>query len=305
MALATRPKSTVHHRKRQARHHRQSKQYLKPYWPYLPMLLIVGLGLFINNAWSARMAVLGANSDFSSTALLTNTNADRANNHEAALTIDPALTAAAQTKANDMVKNDYWSHNSPDGRTPWSFITAAGYQYQAAGENLAYGFANAGDAVIGWMNSPEHRANILDSAYQNVGFGVASSPDYQGHGPETVVVAEYAQPVAAAANITFTVPSTNGVAGTQNVLPAKTEFSAQPVSRIQLLTGGQAAWSLAVVSALAGAALALFIVRHGLRFRRLMVESEAFISHHPVLDIAIVFIFTAGFVLTRSSGIIR
>ncbi|HEY5152524.1 MAG TPA: CAP domain-containing protein, partial [Candidatus Saccharimonadales bacterium] len=169
-----------------------------------------------------------------------------------------------------------------------------GYQYRSAGENLAYGFSNASDTVAGWMNSAPHRANILDADYRNVGFGVASSPDYQGNGPATVVVAEYAQ----AAGTAVAAP----LAGTGT--PDVTS-STQPVARIQLLTGGQAAWSALALSALAGAALAVLIIRYGLSFRRLVMEGESFVAHHPMLDIAVTVIFTAGFVLTRTSGLIR
>ena len=56
MALATRPKPTVHHKKRQARHHRHSKHYLKAYWPYIPVLMIVGGGAAINRLWSVGSA---------------------------------------------------------------------------------------------------------------------------------------------------------------------------------------------------------------------------------------------------------
>jgi len=305
MALATRPKPTVNHKKRQAQHHRHSKGYLKAYWPYLPMILIVAGGLMINSLWASTGHVLGTQSDFSTSSLLNATNTDRLYANEAALTSNTELTAAAQAKANDMVARNYWSHDTPDGRTPWSFITASGYEYQMAGENLAYGFANAAATVAGWMNSPEHRANMLNNNYQNVGFGVASSADYQGKGPETVVVAEYAEPATAVAHITFTVPSPTSVVATNNVQPNISELSAQPVSRIQLLTGGEAPWSMLLVSALAGAALTLFIIRHGIRLRRLLSRGELFISHHPLLDIAVVFIFTAGFILTRAGGIIR
>ena len=50
MALATRPKPKAHDRKRQARHHNHGKAYLKTYWPYLPMLVIVGVGALANRA---------------------------------------------------------------------------------------------------------------------------------------------------------------------------------------------------------------------------------------------------------------
>ncbi len=298
MALATRPKPTAHHKKRQGAHHRHSKNYLKAYWPYIPMLGIVGLGIAINSFWYGQQQVLGAHNDYSSNSLLNLTNATRSKAEEPALTLSPQLTAAAQAKANDMVSHDYWSHNSPDGQTPWTFITAAGYNYQLAGENLAYGFTNASATVTGWMNSPEHRANILNAQYQNVGFGIASSPNFQGKGPVTVVVAEYAEPVGSVANITFTVPD-------HAPQTTSTELSAKPVARIQLLTGGRATWSALALSAIAGAALTLFLIRHGFRLRRLITQGEMFVVHHPLLDITFVFIFTAGFVLTRASGIIR
>jgi uncharacterized protein YkwD len=300
MAIAAKPKKSVHAKKRQAKHHRHSKHYLKSYWPYLPMLMIVGVGLAINSLWSTG-SVLGVQSDFSTISLLNQTNDKRAADQEPSLTIDPQLTKAAQDKANDMVAHNYWAHNSPDGKTPWTFIEKSGYQYQAAGENLAYGFNDATDTITGWMNSTEHRANILNASYENVGFGVAQAPNYQGKGPQTIVVAEYGQPVASAATITFTVPKPSQVAGVHT----NTELSAKPVSRIQLLTDGRAAWSALALSALTGAALALFVVRHGFRVRRSISKGEEFIVHHPYLDIAIVSIAVAGFVLTRSSGIIR
>src|SRR5258708_15450565 len=55
MALATRPKPTVSHRKRRAEHHRHSRHYLRPYWPYLPMLAIIGAGVIVNKLWAAGL----------------------------------------------------------------------------------------------------------------------------------------------------------------------------------------------------------------------------------------------------------
>lgn len=292
MTLATRPRPNTNHRKRQAQHHRHSKDYLRTYWPYLPMLLIVAAGILVNSTWP-RGDVLGSQSDFTATTLLKDTNTRRAKSSETALSLNPQLTNAAQAKADDMVRSDYWSHTSPSGKTPWTFITGSGYQYQEAGENLAYGFVNADDVVAGWMNSPEHRANILDNQYSDVGFGVASSPDYLGRGPATLVVAEYAQPATAAGGSS----ATNQVLGT--------ETKSQPIARIQVLTGGQMLWALTAVIGLAGLAGAYFLLHHGFRFKRALNRSEAFIVHHPYLDIAVVFLITAGCVLTRISGIIR
>ena len=199
MALAAKHKNTNthHHKKRQGLHQRRSSSFMKTYWPYIPMLIIVLIGLSINGIWTAqaKRAVLGYATDMSASQLFQDTNSQRSSNNLSALSTNSALNAAAQAKANDMVSKDYWAHNSPSGDTPWTFITNAGYKYQAAGENLAYGFDNSSDTITGWMNSAEHRANILNSNYVDVGFGIANSPNYVGDGPETVVVAMYGKPV--------------------------------------------------------------------------------------------------------------
>ncbi|MEO7364399.1 MAG: CAP domain-containing protein [Candidatus Saccharimonadales bacterium] len=305
MALTTpnKRKPPVAHKRRVGQHHKQSKQYVKHYWPYLPMLMIAGLGLFINSLWTTP-AVLGDSSDYSNAALLDATNNSRGQSKLQPLTLSASLSSAARAKAQDMVAKDYWAHNSPDGKTPWDFLAGAGYQYQAAGENLAYGFRDASSTQTGWMNSSEHRANVLSRAYSQVGFAVVSSPNYLGKGPSTIVVAEYASPTQALATITFKVddPTTQD---SPAVKAANTELASKNVARIQLITGGHATWSLFAMSVLACSALLVFLLRHGLYLRRLILQSEAYISHHPVLDIIVVTVITAGFLLTRSSGIIR
>src|SRR5690606_1752560 len=90
---------------------------------------------------------------------------------------------------------------------PWVFINNAGYNYLRAGENLAYGFATSGDTISGWMNSPTHRNNMLDTAFVEVGFGFANSENFNDSGPETVVVAMYAKPQVLSAG--STVPAAN------------------------------------------------------------------------------------------------
>lgn len=292
MALTTKPRPTTHTKKRQAGHHRQSKHYLKAYWPYIPMLMTVGIGLAVNSLWYSHQRVLGVSSDYTSSSLLQYTNDYRAKSHETALSTDTKLTTAAQAKADDMVKYNYWSHTSPSGKSPWSFITSSLYNYQQAGENLAYGFANASDTITGWMNSSKHRDNLLNANFSNVGFGIASSANFQGKGPEIIVVAEYGEPSGAVAGVSSTAPVIKELTGTQ-------------VSRIQLLTDGQAAWSALALSALTGAALALFIIRHGIRLHKILLRGEKFIAQHAFFDIAITLVLVTGFVLTRSSGIIR
>lgn len=194
---------TTTHKKRVGKHRKHSKDYTKAYWPYLPIIAILVVGLFANT-WLGRSHhdVLGYATEMSVQNLLDGTNNQRIANGLGSLALNGKLNQAAQAKANDMAARDYWSHNTPDGQTPWTFITAAGYDYQAAGENLAYGFATSNDTITGWMNSPGHRANILNSNYIDVGFGIINIPNYQNSGPQTLVVAFYAHP----ATVTATPP---------------------------------------------------------------------------------------------------
>lgn len=268
------------------------------------MLLVVAVGLVVNSLLTSH-SVLGASSDYSSATLLSSTNQQRATAREADLTIDPLLAAAAQAKANDMATRNYWAHNTPDGKAPWAFITAAGYNYELAGENLAYGFNGASEAVTGWMNSKEHRDNLLNAGYQNVGFGVAHAPSYQGKGDQTIIVAEYGKPSSSVATIRFTVPSPASVAGANEVKTPSREPATQLVSRLQLLHGGQPTWTTLAVTLIASSAVIIFIVRHGLYLRRAFMRGELYVVHHPKLDFIIIVVATIGFIITRTSGLIR
>lgn len=96
------------------------------------------------------------------------------------------LSQAAQVKANDMLAKGYFSHNTPDGKTPWSFIASAGYSYLMAGENLAVNFTEAENVESAWMNSPGHKANILNKNFEEIGIGIAQGT-YQDHSAIFVV----------------------------------------------------------------------------------------------------------------------
>lgn len=126
-------------------------------------------------------------------ALIDETNQNRVANAEPALTVSPLLTAAAQDKANDMVANDYFAHTSPSGLTPWYWFEQVGYNFADAGENLAVNFSDSEDVTNAWMNSPEHRANILDSDFTQIGMATAQGT-YEGH-PAIFVVELFGTPV--------------------------------------------------------------------------------------------------------------
>jgi uncharacterized protein YkwD len=106
------------------------------------------------------------------------TNAQRAQHGCSALRVDSRLRTAARAHSKDMHVRGYFEHNSPDGKTPWDRIKAAGYT-QAGAENIAMGYATAKAVVDGWMNSPGHRANILNCSLKAVGIGV----EYGSGGP--------------------------------------------------------------------------------------------------------------------------
>ncbi|HEU4977670.1 MAG TPA: CAP domain-containing protein [Solirubrobacteraceae bacterium] len=93
-----------------------------------------------------------------------------------ALSDAPLLDAAAGAYAQKMVAEDFFDHVSPDGSTLASRLAAVGYDYGAAGEDIGYGTgtdATAAAMVAAWMASAEHRANILEPAFAEVGVGVA------------------------------------------------------------------------------------------------------------------------------------
>jgi len=124
-----------------------------------------------------------ADTSSSASQLLSLHNAERKKARRPALKLNAKLSAAAQKYAEYLYRAGKFSHTA-DGRTPWQRITATGYRYKAAGENLAKGYPNAKAVTNAWMHSSGHRANILNSSYTEVGFGV-----YRG-----VWVADFARP---------------------------------------------------------------------------------------------------------------
>jgi len=151
-------------------------------------------GTLIPFAQIDQPATLAYSTEMSTSNLLAGTNAERTSRGLAPLAINGQLNSSAASKAADMVARDYWAHNTPDGQEPWVFFDAAGYNYQKAGENLAYGFGTSSETITGWMNSPSHRDNMLDAEYTEVGFGFLNSPNFTGTGEETIIVAHYARP---------------------------------------------------------------------------------------------------------------
>jgi uncharacterized protein YkwD len=89
------------------------------------------------------------------------------------LTADSRLTAAARGHSQDMANRNYFDHNTPEGVTPWTRITNAGYHFSTAAENIAAGQTTPAQVMNAWMNSEGHRANILNCNLRNIGVGLA------------------------------------------------------------------------------------------------------------------------------------
>lgn len=107
-------------------------------------------------------------------AVLDLVNAERAKVGCPALVANATLAQVARAHSQDMAAHNYFDHNGLDGSTPFTRMTAAGYRYSAAAENIAAGYATPQDVMTGWMNSAGHRANILNCGLTQIGVGYAS-----------------------------------------------------------------------------------------------------------------------------------
>jgi len=96
------------------------------------------------------------------------------------LSVHPGLTRAAQKHAEDMAASDFFSHISADGRTLADRVDAVGYHYRLVGENIAAGFEDALEVVDSWMESEEHRKNILNCEFEETGIGYVFVPNDPG-----------------------------------------------------------------------------------------------------------------------------
>lgn len=157
-------------------------------------------------------------------ALVEETNQHRIDQHLSDLTPNPVLEKAAQLKANDMAQKGYFAHNAPDGKTPWYWFEQVGYDYAAAGENLAVNFTDSKDVTLAWMASPSHRANILNGNYSEIGIATAHGV-YKGK-DAIFVVEEFGRPSLIARN-------TRSITTTSINLEATTTIASENLATIK------------------------------------------------------------------------
>ena len=119
----------------------------------------------------AGCAASDANAAQFATEVLALVNQERAANGLGAVTLNAQLTQAAQGHSFDMGCNFFLSHTGSDGSDPGARIDATGYYWMTWGENVAAGYSTPAAVMNGWMNSPGHRANILDGSFTEMGIG--------------------------------------------------------------------------------------------------------------------------------------
>ena len=251
--------------------------------------------------------VLAYATSISPSDLLADTNSARAASNIKPLKTNLELARAAQAKANDMASRNYWSHNTPEGNPPWVFVEAQGYNYQKIGENLAAGFSDSQATINGWMASPEHKANMLDPLFNEVGFGFANNPNYTStgnNGPMTIVVAYYGEPTPGAATVAAVAPSQ--INGASQVTPSTIGLSPQSTSRAQLALAGSPVARYSTWLAVVGltAVISIWLSRHVRALRRVAIEGESFVISHPLFDVGLLLLGFAFYTLTRTVGLI-
>lgn len=111
--------------------------------------------------------------------LLADVNRQRALNGARPVALERRLSAAAQMHSDDMARRDYFGHQSPDGRGMSDRLTSAGYPWRVAAENVSAGISSPESTVSGWMTSPQHRQNMVDDNYIQVGIGYTERPPGQ------------------------------------------------------------------------------------------------------------------------------
>ncbi len=94
------------------------------------------------------------------------------------LLADAELSYIARLKSQDMCDKKYFSHTSPTYGSPFQMMKDFGVSYRSAGENIAMGQRTPSEVVTAWMNSPGHRANILNSSFTRIGVGYVSAGNY-------------------------------------------------------------------------------------------------------------------------------
>jgi hypothetical protein len=202
---------------------------LKPNFLLFFLVLYILNQSIIKTLVIIKPGILGYSSEITVQKVLDQTNNERKNAGLEPLQYNSVLAQSAQKKAEDMFKNDYWAHTSPQGKTPWTFFDVAGYKYSVAGENLAKDFYDTESLLKAWMNSPTHKANILHSKYQEIGIAVVNGT--LGGIKTTLIVQHFGTPLIGQAKAVLPpVENPQVELNTSNVLAGSSEKLVSPLT---------------------------------------------------------------------------
>ncbi|MEK7551876.1 MAG: CAP domain-containing protein [Patescibacteria group bacterium] len=165
--------------------HPHPKAWLMPSVAALVFLIV--FSFFASISHRVIISRTGYLADVLPRVLVDLTNNNRLASNLGQLKPSPALEEAARRKAVDMVEKGYFAHYSPEGLSPWHFMTSVNYDFLYAGENLAVYFSDSEDVEEAWMNSPSHRENILNQNFTEIGIATAKG-FYKGE--ETIFVVQ-------------------------------------------------------------------------------------------------------------------
>jgi uncharacterized YkwD family protein len=138
----------------------------------------IRIGQIINLPESSITAVNRKESQSVEQQVLSLVNEERAKSGLPSLKMDTAISNVAILKSEDMRDNNYFNHTSPSYGSPFDMMKSFGISYEYAGENIAAGQPSADAVMKSWMNSPGHKANILNKNYTHIGIGHVTGGKY-------------------------------------------------------------------------------------------------------------------------------
>jgi len=142
-----------------------SKQYVKPIYPNY------------SNSGNTEQNTQVSNMTADEQEVFNLINQQRTQNGLQTLKVDSEVQRVAKIKAQDMVDNNYFSHNSPTYGSPFEMLNSFKVSYKSAAENIAGNSSNSA-AVNAWMNSSGHKANILNGNFNYTGIGIVNGSKY-------------------------------------------------------------------------------------------------------------------------------
>jgi len=141
---------------------------------YLVFYTIVSIFLFLILSPFLSIKINKLLANLTEQLILKEINPVRADHGFLDLKVNKKLAEAAQMKALDMIKRNYFDHIGPDGETPWTWLELVDYDYAAAGENLAINASEPLILINAWLDSPSHAKNILNGYFTDIGIGMAN-----------------------------------------------------------------------------------------------------------------------------------